>query len=161
MGGKKVIGVMACDPTGVIGKDGDLPWRSKSEMQHFLSVIEDGVLVMGRKSFEPLPLSLRIKNQCIVFSKRSPAAQNDSGNAVYVSSLEEFMSLDIPESFMIGGSEIAHLFLKNNLISEFILTEMRQNFFGNICLNLKLLEGWTKSILKENEEYVVYKLFKQ
>lgn len=156
MEGKKVIGVMACDPSGIIGNNGGMPWRSQSELQHFLKTVEGGVLLMGRKTFESLPQSLLSQHKCVVFSRNSHASHP---NVTFISSIEELKLLEMPKLFMIGGAEIAHLFLKNNLISEFILTIMRENYEGDTKLDLTLLEGWTKEVISTCESYTIYKFF--
>ncbi|MBK5957242.1 diacylglycerol kinase [Rhodoplanes elegans] len=51
--------VAAVADNGVIGRDGALPWRLKSDMRHFRAVTLGHPVVMGRKTFQsigkPLP----------------------------------------------------------------------------------------------------------
>jgi dihydrofolate reductase len=55
----RVVLVAAVGANGVIGKDGQLPWRIPEDMAHFRAVTTGHVVVMGRKTFEsmgrPLP----------------------------------------------------------------------------------------------------------
>lgn len=156
---RKVVGIMACDPSGVIGAGGGLPWQFESEMQHFLQVISGGVLIMGRKTFESLPQSLKDSHRCVVFSGNSGGRRGEN-KVVFVSSLEEFELLEVSQQsklFMIGGAEIAHLFLQNNLIAEFILTIMSREYSGDTKLDLNLLKNWTKEILNSCDDYTVYR----
>ena len=43
----------------IIGRDNDLPWKIKEEMQHFVKTTQGHTILMGRKTFEsigkPLP----------------------------------------------------------------------------------------------------------
>lgn len=55
----KIVLVAAIGANGVIGNDGQLPWRLKSDLQHFKRVTLGKPVVMGRKTYEsigrPLP----------------------------------------------------------------------------------------------------------
>lgn len=53
--------VVAMTESGVIGKDGRLPWRIKEEMQHFKRLTVGHAVVMGRLTYESIghPLSAR------------------------------------------------------------------------------------------------------
>ena len=41
--------IFACDLQNAIGKDGDLPWRQSTDLQHFKKITLGGTIVMGRK----------------------------------------------------------------------------------------------------------------
>lgn len=48
--------VVARARNGVIGRDGDLPWRLRSDLQRFKAVTMGKPCIMGRKTWESLPL---------------------------------------------------------------------------------------------------------
>ncbi len=48
--------VVARARNGVIGRDGDLPWRLRSDLQRFKAVTVGKPCIMGRKTWESLPL---------------------------------------------------------------------------------------------------------
>lgn len=48
--------VWAEDNNGLIGNLGDLPWNLPSDMKHFKNVTMDDVVVMGRKTYESIPV---------------------------------------------------------------------------------------------------------
>ncbi len=48
----KIVLVAAIGDNSVIGRDGQLPWRLKSDLQHFRKVTLNRPVVMGRKTFE-------------------------------------------------------------------------------------------------------------
>jgi dihydrofolate reductase len=48
--------VVARARNGVIGRDGGLPWRLRSDLQRFKAVTMGKPCVMGRKTWESLPL---------------------------------------------------------------------------------------------------------
>ena len=41
--------IVACDRNGAIGKDGDLPWRQSTDLQHFKRVTMDSTIIMGEE----------------------------------------------------------------------------------------------------------------
>ena len=55
----KVVLVAAVADNGVIGRDGDIPWRIPEDMKHFRAVTSGNPVVMGRLTYEsigrPLP----------------------------------------------------------------------------------------------------------
>lgn len=51
--------VWAQSRNGVIGRDGDMPWHVPEDLQHFKQVTMGEVLVMGRKTWESFPDSVR------------------------------------------------------------------------------------------------------
>lgn len=48
--------VVARARNGVIGRDGDLPWRLRSDLQRFKQITMGKPCIMGRKTWDSLPL---------------------------------------------------------------------------------------------------------
>lgn len=48
--------VVARARNGVIGRDGDLPWRLRSDLQRFKAITVGKPCIMGRKTWDSLPL---------------------------------------------------------------------------------------------------------
>ena len=55
-----LIQVVAVAENGVIGRDGTMPWRLKSDMAHFRELTMGKPVVMGRKTFQSLPKPLEL-----------------------------------------------------------------------------------------------------
>jgi dihydrofolate reductase len=53
----QIVLIAAIADNGVIGRDGAMPWRLKSDMRHFRALTLDKPVIMGRKTY----LSLWIK----------------------------------------------------------------------------------------------------
>ena len=51
-----IVLVVARGSNGVIGRDGDLPWRLRSDLQRFKAITVGKPCIMGRKTWESLPL---------------------------------------------------------------------------------------------------------
>ena len=56
--------VVAASRNGIIGRDGDMPWRLSTDLKRFKAVTMGKPIIMGRKTFEaigrPLPGRLNI-----------------------------------------------------------------------------------------------------
>ena len=48
----KIVLVAAVGENDVIGYAGQLPWRLKSDLQHFKAVTMNRPVIMGRKTYE-------------------------------------------------------------------------------------------------------------
>ncbi|MEL7040681.1 MAG: dihydrofolate reductase [Pseudomonadota bacterium] len=61
--------IVARARNGVIGKDGDLPWRLSDDLKHFKSTTRGCPLIMGRKTWESLPKRPLPGRDCLVLSR--------------------------------------------------------------------------------------------
>nr|AIA12974.1 Dihydrofolate reductase [uncultured bacterium] len=152
----KITGLMACDPSGLIGKNGWIPWYYPKEFEHFKLTIGSSPLVMGSKTFESLPENILRDRMSIVFSHNGSNARGH--DVTFISSLDEFLTLGIGEEiFMIGGAEVAHLFLKNKMIKKFILTKIKKAYDGDAFLDISLLDGFDKELIEDAPDYAIYR----
>lgn len=156
---KKLTGIMACDPNGVIGKDGQLPWHYPEDLEHFRKTTINHIMIMGHKTFLSLPENV-VKSRFNIIFTRQLLRSNDE-NIIFVHSLEDFLSLkNLPEHkefFVIGGSEIISLFLKNNLINEFLLTKIKKCYVGDVFFPMELIQNWPHIVLKETKDFSICK----
>lgn len=51
----EIVFVLARARNGVIGRDGELPWRLPADLKHFKVLTQGAPMLMGRKTFESLP----------------------------------------------------------------------------------------------------------
>lgn len=63
--------VAAVAENGVIGRDGGMPWRLKSDLAHFRAVTIGHPVVMGRRTF--LSLNRQLKGRTTIVVTRDPA----------------------------------------------------------------------------------------
>jgi dihydrofolate reductase len=66
--------IVAVAENGVIGRDNQLPWRLKSDMQHFRATTMGKPVVMGRKTFQSLGRQLKGRTVIVVTRDRDFAA---------------------------------------------------------------------------------------
>ena len=62
----KVVLVAAIGENGVIGRAGGLPWRLKSDLQHFRRLTLHKPVVMGRKTWQSLPKALPHRTNIVI-----------------------------------------------------------------------------------------------
>jgi dihydrofolate reductase len=106
----KIVLVAAIGQNNVIGRDGQLPWRLKSDLQHFRAVTINRPVVMGRKTYESIGKPLKDRTN-IVLTK-------DLGlivpGGVLATSLDAAMSMarqdatkrGVDEIMVIGGGDV-------------------------------------------------------
>lgn len=61
--------ILACDLKGGIGYKNKLPWKIVGDLPRFKQLTENGVVVMGRKTWESLPKKPLPKRVNVVISK--------------------------------------------------------------------------------------------
>jgi dihydrofolate reductase len=125
----RVTLIVAMTDDGVIGIDGQLPWRLPEDLRRFKAATLGKPVVMGRKTFESIgrPLPQRhniVLTRQVGFSARDPAV-------TVVSTLEAALQAagDVPEVMIIGGAEIYQLALP--LAQRIILTRVHANVQGD------------------------------
>jgi dihydrofolate reductase len=97
--------IFACDERGVIGKDGGLPWKQSTDLQHFKTITLNKTVVMGRKTWDSLGKALPNRRN-IVMTRRSGFDEAECMEFDGVIALAEEQ-----EVMIIGGGELYELFL--------------------------------------------------
>jgi len=117
-----IIGIVAVDRNGAIGKGGKLPWHYSADMKHFKETTTGHACVMGYRTWQTLkkPLPNRLN---IILSRQSEAESQDSlivcRDVPSVLSLERDLKCDL---FVIGGEKVYRSFLPH--IEKWIVTEV-------------------------------------
>ena len=96
--------IFACDLDNAIGKNGDLPWRQSTDLQHFKQITTGGTIVMGRKTWDSLPGMLPNRRHLVMSRNNLDAVETITFDGVLKLS-------ETDEIFIIGGGEIYSLFL--------------------------------------------------
>lgn len=104
----EIILVVARADNGVIGADGDLPWRIPADLRHFKQITKDRPMIMGRKTFDSLPGLLEGRRHIVL--TRDPDWAEEGAEVAH--SADEALKLaNGPHVCIIGGAEIYRLFL--------------------------------------------------
>jgi len=94
--------IAAVAENGVIGRANRLPWRLKSDMQHFRSVTMGHPLVMGRKTFQSLFKPLKGRTTIVVTRDRTFTAPG----AIVAASLEAALAAARGDALRRGADAI-------------------------------------------------------
>jgi len=73
----KIVAVAAMSNNRVIGKGGVIPWRVKSDFQHWRNMSRGKVVIMGRKTFEDMPPQFQKRPHIIVITRDKNWSFND------------------------------------------------------------------------------------
>ena len=104
----EIIFVLARARNGVIGRDGDLPWRIPADLKHFKALTQGAPMLMGRKTFESLPGLLPGRRHIVL--TRDPAWAAEGAEVVH--SVEAAIAAaDADRLSVVGGAEIYALLL--------------------------------------------------
>ena len=107
--------VVARGRNGVIGRDGDLPWRLRSDLQRFKAITVGKPCLMGRKTWESLPLKPLPGRLNLVLTKdESYEADGMAKGALVCSTLDEAIEIGretaeedgVEEICVIGGTAL-------------------------------------------------------
>jgi dihydrofolate reductase len=117
-----IIGIVAVDRNGAIGKGGKLPWHYSADMKFFKETTTGNACVMGYKTWltlkKPLPNRLNI-----VLSRQSEIEPQES--VLVLREMESVLAKakDLKcDLFVIGGEQIYRSFLPH--IEKWIVTEV-------------------------------------
>jgi dihydrofolate reductase len=123
----KVYLVAAVASNGVIGRDGELPWRLPEDLKHFKRITLGHPIIMGRRTWESLRGPLPQRENIVVTG--TPGYQ--APGAAVASSLETALALCAgePVAFVIGGSRLFAESLP--LAAGLVMTEIHRDYPGD------------------------------
>ena len=105
-----IIGIVAVDPNGAIGKDGTLPWHYSADLKFFKEQTLSHACVMGRRTWmsleRPLPgrLNIILSKSAEVEAQESALVLRDKRSVLL---LAPYLSCHL---FIIGGAQIYQTF---------------------------------------------------
>ncbi len=106
----EVVHVVAFDQKHCIGKDNQMAWHIAEDVQHFKQITQNGIIIMGRKTFESIgrPLPNRI-NWVITRDTHWSADGIKVAHSIEDALQQAIFDLEQVEKqslFIIGGGEI-------------------------------------------------------
>lgn len=101
--------IWAEDRNKGIGNNGQLLWHIPEDLKFFKSITQDKTIVMGRKTYESLPIKPLPNRINVVLSSGASLIPNHQ-NLCTVNSVEEVLEKH-NDSWVIGGGLIYELFL--------------------------------------------------
>ena len=151
----KMAMIVAMDEDGCIGKQGDLPWRLKSDMIRFKDLTEaDGynAVIMGRKTWDSLPNSFQPlpERVNIVMSRDIGWSHDEAEVALYHGRAIEIAYAEAcDECWVIGGAQIYEMFIDR--VDEIHVTTVHTSGSGDVKFPEWDRSGWVESIEDELE----------
>ncbi|HEY8617019.1 dihydrofolate reductase [Phenylobacterium sp.] len=130
-------GPIARDRNGVIGKDGGLPWRLKSDLAIFRALTMGKPVIMGRKTWESLPKKPLVGRTNIVLTKdgsfeaKGAVVCEDFSEAVQIAR-EQAEEDGASEVCVIGGASLFALAVPR--AARLYLTEVEAEVEGDVRL---------------------------
>ncbi|MCV7197007.1 dihydrofolate reductase [Mycobacterium angelicum] len=97
--------IWAQSASGVIGRGGDIPWRVPEDLAHFQKVTLGHTVVMGRRTWDSLPASVRPlpgRNNVVLSRQTGFMAPG----ATVVESLEQAFAETGSDIWVMGGAQI-------------------------------------------------------
>lgn len=155
-----IIGIVAVDRAGAIGKGGGLPWHFAADMKFFKEQTTGNAVVMGRKTWASLkrPLPNRLN---IVLSRSADAEPRESvlwlRDRESVLSLEGYLKCDL---YVIGGAQVFEMFRER--IDRWLVTEVPLTVEGaDTFMPSGFLEGFVVSETRRLDESLVTKFYRR
>ena len=108
----KIHLIWAQDQDGGIGKNGTLPWNIPEDLKNFKKLTLNSTVVMGRKTWESLPVKPLPGRRNVVLSFNS-IVDVESYNSVE-QCIERLYKDDIKKIFVIGGAQIYRHFINRS-----------------------------------------------
>jgi dihydrofolate reductase / thymidylate synthase len=134
--------IVAVDQNYGIGKNGTLPWRLSGDLKHFktvtcqtTSVHKKNVVIMGRKTWDSLPLSFRPlpgRVNCVVSHNRQLLLPEGvilaKDFSAALTGLGDKLGEELGEIFVIGGAQLFQEALAHDGCQKMFLTTIMQDF---------------------------------
>lgn len=149
--------IVAYDENRTIGNNGKLPWKIKSELQHFKNTTMGDTLIMGSKTFDSLPGKLPGRKHVVLSSRNIVFAdkliRNEETLITYFKNFKNSKKV----LWISGGKTIYEKYYQ--YADEIIVSEINGTFDGDVKLDIDL-SNWKKQKILEEKEFTVYKYTK-
>lgn len=144
--------ILACEKNGGIGNKGKLPWPFlKKDMEHFVSITKNQIIVMGFNTFKSLNYHPLIDRFNIVLIKRGELSQNDfllgHKNLLFLNDDEFIKIIKLKKSLfspikkdiiIIGGAKVIESYF--DMIDIIYLTKIEKEFDSDTFIDLKKIK---------------------
>jgi dihydrofolate reductase len=155
-----IIGIVAVDRNGAIGKGGKLPWHYSADMKFFKQTTIGHACVMGHKTWltlkRPLPNRLNI-----VLTRKAEIEPHDS--VVVAHDIESVLAMEkdlIRDIYVIGGGQVYDSFLP--FIDKWIVTEVPLSVEGaDAFVPQNYLDGFDLTESKHLDDELIVSVYER
>lgn len=123
--------IAAVARNGVIGRDGDMPWRLSADLKYFKATTMGKPLIMGRRTYESIGRALPGRTNIVVTRSADFAAEGVEVAAGLDQALAVAGGDAADEVMVIGGGEIYAAALPR--ADRLYLTEIHMDATGDVC----------------------------
>lgn len=137
----KLTLVVAVAKNGVIGRDGDLPWRLSSDMKRFKAATMGKPVLMGRKTWDSLPRKPLPGRQNLILTRDADFEAEGAWvytdvHAMLATARAMAEAAGVDEACVIGGAQLYNAVLQQ--ADRIVLTEVDLAPDGDARLELDL-----------------------
>ena len=136
--------IVAAGEDGVIGRDGDMPWRLSTDLRRFKALTMGHHLILGRKTWEAIGRPLKGRKMLIVTRRKDFRIEGDPPGVEICGSPEEALERaradGETEVFVAGGGEIYRALLPR--ADRLYLTRVHGEIEGDTFFPEVDLAGW-------------------
>jgi dihydrofolate reductase len=150
----RIVLVAAVADNGVIGRDGDIPWRIPEDMRHFKAVTTGHPVVMGRVTFESIGRPLPNRTNIVI--TRSPGWSADG--VTVVGSVDEALAAargvargSASDVMVIGGARVYEALIGKADVQ--VITEVHQSPEGDTFYPAFDRSEWSETRRDEHDGY--------
>ena len=148
-----IVLLAAVAENGVIGRDNVLPWRLKSDMQHFRSVTMGKPVVMGRKTYQSIRKPLVGRTTIVVTRDAGFAAPGilvaSNLDAALTAARGDALRRGVNAIVVAGGGDIYNQVMP--LATELSITEVRKSADGDARFPAIDPRLWRETARSEHE----------
>lgn len=147
--------IVAATKSNGIGHRGRLPWRLPKEMNYFARVTSHGVVIMGRNTWDSIPLKFRpLVNRVNVILSRNLQLKTNGGS-VYSDLQTALAQLkDSNKTFIIGGASLYAEALQLQELKRILLTRIVDPDFDCDTFMPELGDEWQQSPHQDLSDWV-------
>lgn len=150
--------IVAWDKNKVIGNKDKLPWRIKSELEHFKKTTMGDTLLFGKTTFEGLPKKLPGRKSFVLSPEDVKNADKIINNENELLKIFKKYNSSNETLWISGGKSIYEKYF--NYASEILVSEIKDSYEGDVKLNINL-SNWNKEKIADYEKFSVIKYSKK
>jgi len=116
--------LVAMDKNNAIGKNNTLPWRISEDLKRFKQRTSNGVIIMGRNTWDSLPFKPLPNRVNVVLSSQGRVKGTDYTASSLEDAIDFARTFDKEEIFIIGGSRVYKEALDKDFVDTIISTQL-------------------------------------
>ena len=136
----KISLIVAKSENDVIGRDNDLPWRLKEDLQNFKKLTMGHHILMGRKTFESIGKPLPGRVSLVVSGTPKANSESVFWFTSIFRAIKQAERNGETELFIIGGEKIFRSVL--SLTDRIYLTEVKSKVEGDVFFPTLSAKNW-------------------